>query len=125
MIATGAYTYKETKSIHEQYHEQMRRGMEAFKDDKNVDGLLLKYRHFFGSYDYVGASANWYKHEIRIIKNNKSIYSFQDAQGFRKGDNEKLVVHPIDASCAPLWMGKGAKSHAKKNKRASINFGAF
>ena len=83
--------------IHEQYHEEMLRGMKTYKDDKNVDGLLMKYRHFYGSYDYVGASAGWYKHEIRIIKNNKSIYSYQDAQGFRKGDNEKLFVQPIDA----------------------------
>ena len=29
-----------------------------------VDGLLFKYRHFYGSYDYVGASDRWYAHEV-------------------------------------------------------------
>ncbi|NCA22320.1 MAG: glycosyltransferase family 2 protein [Crocinitomicaceae bacterium] len=78
--------------IHEQYLPIIKSAMEGFKDDKKVDGLLFHYRHFYGSYDYVGASNSWYKDEIRVIKNDKSIYSFKDAQGFRKGDNEKLNV---------------------------------
>jgi hypothetical protein len=71
--------------------------MKKWEDDKKVDGLLFKYLHFYGSYDYIGISPKWYNHEIRIIRNNKSIYSFRDAQGFRKGDNEKLNVKPVDA----------------------------
>lgn len=83
--------------IHEQYLPIIKSAMERFKDDKKVDGLLFHYRHFYGSYDYVGASNSWYKDEIRVIKNDKSIYSFKDAQGFRKGDNEKLNVVGIPA----------------------------
>lgn len=83
--------------IHEQYLPIIKSAMERFKDDKKVDGLLFYYRHFYGSYDYVGASNSWYKDEIRVIKNDKSIYSFKDAQGFRKGDNEKLNVIGIPA----------------------------
>ncbi len=45
----------------------------------------------------MGSSSRWYTHEIRVVKNNKSIYSYRDAQGFRKGENEKLTVVPIDA----------------------------
>ncbi len=71
--------------------------MKKWKDDDSVDGLLFNYLHFYGSYDYVGNSPRWYNHEIRVIKNNKSIYSYRDAQGFRKGNNEKLRVKPIDA----------------------------
>lgn len=83
--------------MHEKYLETIYNGMLNYKDDPRVDGLLFKYLHFYGSYDYVGTSSNWYKHEIRAIKNNKSIYSYRDAQGFRKGNNEKLWVQPIDA----------------------------
>ena len=50
----------------------------------NVDGLLFHYKHFYGSYDYVGSSSQWYKHEIRVIRNDSSFYSYKDAQGFRK-----------------------------------------
>jgi hypothetical protein len=83
--------------IHEKYLDTVVTAMKKWKDDENVDGLLFNYLHFYGSYDYVGDSPRWYNHEIRVIKNNKSIYSYRDAQGFRKGDNEKLNVKPVDA----------------------------
>ncbi len=83
--------------VHEKYLDVVYDGMLKYKDDKKIDGLLFKYLHFYGSYDYVGASSKWYKNEIRVVRNDKSIYSYRDAQGFRKGENEKLVVHPIDA----------------------------
>lgn len=68
-----------------------------WKDDPRTDGLLFNYRHFYGSYDYVGTNSRWYPHEIRMIKNRPDIYSYRDAQGFRKGNNEKLRVRPVNA----------------------------
>lgn len=83
--------------IHEKYLDTIRDSMLKWKDEANVDGLLFRYLHFYGSYDYVGISQRWYRREIRIIRNNKSIYSYRDAQGFRKDDNQKLNVKPVDA----------------------------
>lgn len=83
--------------MHEDGYEEIRAAMMQWKDNKKVDGLLFNYRHFFGSYNYVGIEAHWYRHEIRIIKNDPSVFSFRDAQGFRKGDNEKLRVKPLKA----------------------------
>ena len=83
--------------VHEDYLDEIYQQMKRWKDVPEVDGLLFNYLHFYGSYDYVGTSSKWYPHEIRIIKNNKSIYSYRDAQGFRKGDNQKLKVKAIDA----------------------------
>jgi len=83
--------------IHEKYLDTVYENMQKYKDVKKVDGLLFKYSHFYGSYDYVGNSSHWYQNEIRVVKNNKSIYSFRDAQGFRKGENQMLRVKPIDA----------------------------
>jgi len=83
--------------LHEKFLPAVRHAMEMYLDDAQVDGLLFTYRHFYGSYDYVGDSWKWYRREIRIVRNNKSIYSYRDAQGFRKGSNEKLRVKLIDA----------------------------
>jgi hypothetical protein len=83
--------------IHDKYLDTVYATMQRWENDKTVDGLLFKYLHFYGSYDYVGISPKWYNHEIRIIRNNKAIYSFRDAQGFRKDENEKLNVKPVDA----------------------------
>ena len=84
--------------IHENDIEVIKQAMLKYKDDKNVDGLLFNYFHFYGSFDYIGSSNNWYSNEIRVINNNKNIYSYKDAQGFRKGNDEKLRVKQIDAS---------------------------
>jgi len=83
--------------LHEQYLGNVREAMIRYLDDRRVDGLLFYYRHFFGSYDYVGTSSLWYKREIRVIRNDRRIYSYRDAQGFRKNGNEKLNVKPVEA----------------------------
>ncbi len=83
--------------MHEQSHEEVLDAMYKWKDDKRVDGLLFNYRHFYGSFDYTGTSSAWYRKEIRVIRNDKGIYAYRDAQGFRKGNNEKLRVKPLGA----------------------------
>lgn len=84
--------------VHEKDLPIIKEAMQKWKDDASVDGLLFNYIHFYGSYDYIGDSPKWYRKEIRVIKNNKNIYSYRDAQGFRKDANQKLRVKPIDAS---------------------------
>lgn len=84
--------------LHEADYPAIRAGMERWKDDKNVDGLLFSYRHFYASYDYVGDSKRWYRREIRIVRPGIGVYSYRDAQGFRRGDNQKLRVKLLDAS---------------------------
>lgn len=83
--------------MHEQYLPTVKKAMEKWKDNTKVDGLLFNYRHFYGSYDYIGEASHWYRKEIRIIRKREDIYSYRDAQGFRKGNNQKLNVKPIDA----------------------------
>lgn len=84
--------------VHEQFLPQIHQAMEANLQRREVDGLLFDYVHFYGSYDYIGDSRKWYRKEIRIVRNNAAIYSYKDAQGFRKNDNEKLTVVPSGAS---------------------------
>jgi glycosyltransferase involved in cell wall biosynthesis len=84
--------------IHEKFLPAIKAGMEKWKDDPNVEGLLFNYTHFYGSYDYVGDSRKWYRKEIRVVRKNKSIRSYRDAQGFRHHNNSKLKVKTIDAS---------------------------
>jgi len=83
--------------VHEKYLEKIQNAMLRWKDHPEVDGLLFGYVHFYGSYDYVGSSSKWYPNEIRIIRKSADIYSYRDAQGFRKGDNQKLRVKQVDA----------------------------
>lgn len=82
--------------IHEKYLPEIKKAMERWKDDKEVEGLLFKYLHFYGSYDFIGDSRKWYRNEIRIIKPYDDVSSFRDAQGFRR-NNKLMKVKAIDA----------------------------
>ena len=93
-----AFYIQADEVVHEQYHQAIRDAATRYKDDKHVEGLLFHYTHFYGTYDYVGDSRKWYDKEVRIIRNDRSIHSYKDAQGFRK-DGRKLNVKLI-----PAWM---------------------
>lgn len=105
--------------IHEKYLGVVKTAMEKYKDDKAVEGLLFNYVHFYGSYDYVGESYRWYRREIRVVKNKKDIFSYRDAQGFRKKPNEKLQVKHIDASI--YHYGYVREPKAMQGKQRSFN----
>jgi hypothetical protein len=105
--------------LHEKYLERVRHSMEYYKDDLRVDGLLFNYAHFYGSYDYVGESLHWYRREIRIVRNLKHIFSYRDAQGFRKLPNEKLRVKHIDATIHHYGWVKDPR--AMQEKKLSFN----
>jgi uncharacterized protein YlbG (UPF0298 family) len=82
--------------IHENSYKTIRDAMEKWLNAPEVEGLLFKYQHFWGTFDYIGVNRQWYRNEIRVIRNDKQIRSYRDAQGFRKNDG-KLKVKPIDA----------------------------
>lgn len=85
------------EAVHEQYHKTIVNAMQRYKDDVSVEGLLFNYHHFYGSYKYIGDGRKWYSKEIRIVRNNKNIRSYKDAQGFKWDDGRKLNVKLIDA----------------------------
>ena len=82
--------------IHEKYLPTIKNALRENLNNNAVEGFLFAYQHFYGNYNYVGDCRHWYRNEIRIIRNNKNIRSYRDAQGFRK-NNEKLRVLAINA----------------------------
>jgi hypothetical protein len=82
--------------IHEKYLHVLKEEMLSNLHNNKVEALLLKYKHFYASYDYIAESRRWYRREIRVLKNLPGIHSYRDAQGFRINDR-KLQVKLIDA----------------------------
>ncbi len=82
---------------------------EELIDDREVEGLLFRYLHFWGDYRHYHRSHGWYPHEIRIVRNDPDIHSWESAQSFRRipgfdGRNyrqqegtQKLKVASVDA----------------------------
>ncbi len=109
-----AFYIQSDEALHEQYLDNTYKAMQQWKDNEKVDGLLFNYKHFYGSYDYVGASPRWYRKEIRIIRNREDIFSYKDAQGFRKLPNDKLSVKQIDATMYHYGYVRDPKKLAEK-----------
>jgi hypothetical protein len=91
-----AFYIQGDECVHEKYLPLIRKEMEDNLNNQRVEGLLFKYLHFYGSYDYYGNSRRWYRREIRILRNKKGVHSYRDAQGFRI-DDRKFNVKLIDA----------------------------
>jgi hypothetical protein len=115
---TWAFYIQGDEVIHEKYHSAIREACEQYAYDKEVQGLLFKYKHFYGTYDYVGDSRKWYAHEIRMIRNNKIITAYRDAQGFRIGKT-KLPVAVVDATVYHYGWVKSPQQMRKKQKESS------
>jgi hypothetical protein len=101
--------------VHEKFLPSIRSAMEARKDDKLVEGFLFNYRHFYGSYDYIGDSARWYRNEVRIIRPDPAIRSFRDAQGFQK-NGRPLNVVKLDAEIYHYGWVKPPSLQQEKQK---------
>lgn len=104
--------------LHENDYSHLKQIMLSYKDDNKIDGLLFKYFHFYGTYDYLADSRSWYKNEVRIIKNKSEIFSYKDAQGFRKSNNLKLNVVKTKASVYHYGWVKHPKLQLEKLKQA-------
>ncbi len=93
--------------VHEKYLPVIRQRCQELLDDRRVEGLLFRYKHFWGDYEHYHKSHGWYPYEIRIIRNDPHIHSWQSAQSFRyfeyydnprqEGGTRKLRVAKVDA----------------------------
>ncbi len=70
--------------VHEKDLETIRLRCQEMQDDTEVEGLLFRYLHFWGDYDHLQDSHCWYRKEIRIIRNDPEIHSWESAQSFRR-----------------------------------------
>lgn len=101
--------------FHENGIDSLFTTMQHFQHDESVEGLLFNYRHFYGSYDFIGDSRRWYRREVRVVRPSSAIKSWQDAQGFRKKTGEKLRVRLVpDAFIHHYgWVKPPEKQHLK------------
>lgn len=78
--------------LHESGIPAMRAAMEREFNNPQVQGLLVDYTHFYGSFWTEVYSFGWYYKEVRVIRRDPEIRSGGDAQGFRTRADEKLRV---------------------------------
>ncbi|MBC7746124.1 MAG: glycosyltransferase family 2 protein [Flavobacterium sp.] len=114
-----AFYIQGDECIHENYLPAIKKAMEENLNNSEVEGLLFKYLHFYGSYDYTASSRRWYRNEIRTLRFKPGVHAYRDAQGFRK-NGCKIKVKPIDAYVyhygwvkPPLGLGNKVRNFNK------------
>jgi glycosyltransferase involved in cell wall biosynthesis len=86
--------------LHERGLPALRRAMDEVESDPRVEGLLVRYRHFYGHPDLEAVHRHWYRREVRVVRldSRLDIHPFRDAQGFRVGTADRRIrAHLVDA----------------------------
>ncbi len=120
--------------VHEKYLPVIRNRCQDLLDKKEVEGLIFKYKHFWGDYDHYQGGHGWYPYEIRIIRNLPQIHSWKDAQSFRTFDNysgplqtegtKKLQVAQVNAEVFHYgWVRPPQLMQSKKKVMDSFYWG--
>lgn len=124
------------EAIHEANLSLVKLACEKFHMQKEVEGFLFKYYHFWGDYKHYHDDHVWYKKEIRVIRNDAEIHSWKDAQSFRwfeqhggeyedyqkKEDCRKLNVIELDAYIFHYGYVRPPHLMTKKTKKNSNSY---
>jgi hypothetical protein len=119
--------------VHERDLETIRSRCEELLDDTRVEGLLFRYRHFWGDYEHVADGHCWYRREIRIVRNLPDVHSWESAQSFRRipgfggvnyrqqSGTHKLKVAEVDAEIFHYGWVRPPRVMQNKIKAFNIN----
>ena len=123
--------------VHERYLPVIRRRCEELLADREVEGLLFRYKHFWGDYRHYVLSHARYPHEVRIVRRDPEIHSWWTAQGFRRipgfdgvsyrsrEGTAKLRVAAVDAEIYHYGFVRPPRLMQRKNKAfRTIHWGA-
>ncbi len=79
--------------LHERGAAELAEAIRRHDGDPLVEGLLVKYLHFYGGFDTVATHRRWYRREVRAIRLDPSldIRPYQGAQGFRVGPEHRKI----------------------------------
>ena len=101
--------------LHERGAHILKEKVAEWNRDERVEGLLVKYLHFYGGFDRIATSRRWYRREVRCIRLGKNIRPYQGAQGFRVGaDYRKIRARPTDAEMFHYGWARPAKAIKEK-----------
>lgn len=79
--------------LHERGAEELAAAMERYDGDPRVEGLLVRYLHFYGGFETVATHRRWYRREVRSVRlaPELDIRPYQGAQGFRVGPGHRKI----------------------------------
>ncbi|HVP58052.1 MAG TPA: hypothetical protein VMU02_08115, partial [bacterium] len=120
--------------VHERYLPAIRARCEEVLGLRQVEGLLFRYKHFWGDYEHYQGGHGWYPREIRIVRNLPEIHSYESAQSFRYFDvyegprqqhgTRKLRVASVDAEIYHYgWVRPPRVMQSKRRALDTVHWG--
>ena len=101
--------------LHERGAHILKEKVAEWDDDERVEGLLVKYLHFYGGFDRIATSRRWYRREVRCVRLGRDIHPYQGAQGFRVGASlRKIRARPTDAEMFHYGWARPARAIKQK-----------
>lgn len=124
------------EAVNEIFLPVVKKAIESFHSNNNVEGLLFNFKHFWGDYAHYNQSHAFYTREIRVIRNLPTIHSWRDAQSFRvynhfkptqaeyqrKDGTRKLNVAQIPADIYHYGWVRPPSMMRKKQKSNSMSY---
>jgi hypothetical protein len=79
--------------LHERGAAALSAAIQSIDGDSRVEGLLVRYLHFYGGFDTVATHRRWYRREVRAVRLSPEldIRPYQGAQGFRVGPSHRRI----------------------------------
>ena len=103
--------------LHETGAHILKQKVAEWDRESRVEGLLVKYLHFYGGFDRIATNRRWYRREVRCIRLGRDIRPFQGAQGFRVGsDSRRIRARPTNAEMFHYGWARPAKAIREKRE---------
>lgn len=79
--------------LHERGAEELSAAIQSWDGDRRLEGLLVRYLHFYGGFETVATHRRWYRREVRAVRlaPELDIRPYQGAQGFRVGPTHRKI----------------------------------
>jgi len=105
---------------HEKDLEKIKKSMQLYLNDSNIEALVLDFYHFYGNANSILNSPGWYRTEARIIKNSIRSYA-PDGLFWLVLDSNKKGRYPkakhIGVSCYHYgWVRSEKQMNLKSSK---------
>jgi hypothetical protein len=105
--------------LHERGADELARAIRSHDDDARVEGLLVRYLHFYGGFDTIATHRRWYRREVRAVRLDPAldIRPYQGAQGFRVGpDHRKIRARLTGAEMFHYGWARPARALREKRE---------
>jgi hypothetical protein len=79
--------------LHERGADDLAAAIEDADPDRRIEGLLVRYVHFYGGFETVATHRRWYRREVRVVRlaPELDVRPYQGAQGFRVGPGHRRI----------------------------------